>query len=488
MGQGIRQPILMGGLTLTAGAWVLSWINPGAVHMGETLMWGAIAAGSALWWFRQPQTSKLDLSPVPVVLDRAAVEKSLATAETWLTRLHQEIETTGASSSLLPTFQERLATLRPALERNSLQMAIAGPRTSGKTALASYLKQTSIPQPTETPRPIELMDLPVDGLTDAALADVDLLIYLATGDLTDSDLTTLKQLRQDNYRILLAFNKQDQYLPDERPLILQQIRERVLGVVSVQDVVAIAAAPAPFKVRQHQADGTTIERMEQPQPDVAPLMQRLEAAVMADAPALILATTNRQAQQLKADIQAELNRIRRDRALPVIEQAQWIAAAAAFATPVPSLDLLATASINAQLVMDLGGLYQQSVSLEQAKTVAASMAETMVKLGLVELTSQAIAPLLKSHALTFVAGGALQGVSAAYLTRMAGLSLVEYFQEQEILEQTNEGWQLDKLAQKITRVFQENQRSVFAQTLVNQALQRFKPQPNQALTAAEANA
>jgi uncharacterized protein (DUF697 family) len=65
-----------------------------------------------------------------------------------------------------------------------------------------------------------------------------------------------------------------------------------------------------------------------------------------------------------------LNQVRRDRALPIIEQYQWIAAAAAFANPVPALDLLATAAISAQVVSDLGAIYQQKFSLQQAQAAA----------------------------------------------------------------------------------------------------------------------
>ena len=111
-----------------------------------------------------------------------------------------------------------------------------------------------------------------------------------------------------------------------------------------------------------------------------------------------------------------MNGLRRDRAVPVIEQYQWIAAAAAFANPVPALDLLATAAINAQLVMELGGIYQQKFSLEQAQAVAGTLGSLMLKLGLVELSTQTIGTILKSNAITFVAGGVVQGVSAAYLT------------------------------------------------------------------------
>ncbi len=300
--------------------------------------------------------------------------------------------------------------------------------------------------------------------------------FVTAGDLTDSEFQTLKQLIAKNHRILLLFNKQDQYLPDDRPVILQRLRDRMQNLLTAEEVLAVSAQPAPVKVRQHQADGSVTERFEQPQPDVASLLQQIQQILTQESQQLIFATVKRQAQALTAATQVELNQILRQRAQPIIEQYQWIAAAAAFANPVPSLDLLATATINAQLVMDLGAVYQQKFSIEQAKTVIGNLASQMVKLGLVEMASQAIAPLLKSHALTYVAGGTLQGISAAYLTQLAGLSLVEYFEEQSLNPAEAGSFKLDRLVAKLKLVFQENQRSAFLQSLVQQGVNRLVPQ------------
>ncbi|MEQ8963994.1 MAG: YcjF family protein, partial [Coleofasciculus sp. C2-GNP5-27] len=180
---------------------------------------------------------------------------------------------------------------------------------------------------------------------------------------------------------------------------------------------------------------------------------------------LIWGTTLRSAISLKAEAKTALNQARRDRALPLIEQYQWIAAATAFANPVPALDLLATAAISSQLVIELAGIYQQKFSLSQAQLAAKTLASLMVKLGLVELSTQTIGGILKSNAFTYIAGGAVQGVSAAYLTRLAGLSLIEYFQDQEISEPTatDQPLNLDRLKEKLQTVFQQNQRTAFLQ-------------------------
>ena len=125
------------------------------------------------------------------------------------------------------------------------------------------------------------------------------------------------------------------------------------------------------------------------------------------------------------------------------------------------------------MLVDLSGVYQQKFSLEQGQTAASTLGKLMVQLGLVELSTQAIAGILKSNAFTYAAGGALQGISAAYLTRIAGLSLVAYFQEQEAILDTKEGFNLDRLTAKLKQVFQDNQRKAFLQGFVKAKYSSF---------------
>jgi hypothetical protein len=316
-----------------------------------------------------------------------------------------------------------------------------------------------------------------DGLTKAIASD--LVLFVTNGDLTDSEFQTLQQLKATNQRLILVLNKQDQYLPDESATILHALQQKMQPLLKAEDVVAIAASPNPLKVRQHQADSSVQEWMEQRPPEITQLTQQLAEILLQEGQQLRWATTKRAAENLKAEAKTVLNQVRSDRALPVVEQYQWIAAAAAFANPVPALDLLATAAINAQLVIELGGIYQQKLSLQQAQAVAGTMGNLMLKLGLVELSTKAIATVLKSNAVTFVAGGVVQGVSAAYLTRLAGVSLIEYFQQQEVDVNSVTGLNLDKLGQSLQKVFQQNQQVAFLQGFVKQGVGRLLPETSQ---------
>ncbi|XPM53159.2 MAG: DUF697 domain-containing protein [Leptolyngbya sp. IPPAS B-1204] len=473
-----RRPILIGGLGLTAGAWLLHGIDPAVMHFGSTAVWGAIAVGSGIWWLKSQMPKSLQPELVRLqTIDRTLVEQAFATVEARLAQLQQEFATTDADPTLQP-LQHQFAALKAQLNRQELQLAVLGSRAVGKTTLVNALNLDISQSETATKTSTDLAEatLRPEEALNQDVVNADLVLFVVTGDLTDSEYQTVQQLVQNHHRVLLVFNKQDQYLPADRPVILQQLRQRLQDLIPAEDLLAVTAQPAPVKVRQHQADGTVQERIEQPQPDLGALQERLDTVLTTQTESLILATTYRQAQALTATVQTQLNQVRRLRALPIIEQYQWIAAAAAFVNPLPSLDLLATASINAQMIVDLGALYQQPFSLDQAKNVTGSLASQMVKLGLVEMASQAITPLLKSHALTYVAGGTLQGISAAYLTRLAGLSLVEYFEEQSQATEAASGFKLERLTQKLKQVFQENQRTAFLQNLVKQGVSRLVPQ------------
>ncbi|QLE42192.1 DUF697 domain-containing protein [Nostoc sp. C052] len=470
----LQRPILVGGLGLSFSLWMLDSWHDSIVQVGEFGLLSALAVGGGLWLFQQnrPKDSLEQLNGM--LVDRATVESALAKTETIINQLAQESENHPA----LQTLREQVNQLLLELDRQEIKVAVTGGKSVGKSTLIQVLKQN-----VETRNFVSLQETAplfrevgenFDAAILAEVAKSDFVLFLTNGDLTDSEFQTLQQLKAANQPTILVFNKQDQYLADERASILLSLKQRIQG-----NVVATAASPIAIKVRKHEADGAVQEWMEQPAADIQQLTQQLDEVLVQQRQRLVWLTTMRKAGLLKAEAKNWLNGTRRDRATPIIEQYQWIAAAAAFANPVPALDILATAAINAQMVMDLGNIYQQKFSLEQAQTVAGTMGSLMLKLGLVELSTKAISTVLKSNAVTFVAGGVVQGVSAAYLTRVAGLSLVEYFQQQEIAVDSGTGLNLENLRQTLQKVFQQNQQIGFLQGFVKQGVKRLLPEVQQ---------
>ncbi|MCC5649344.1 DUF697 domain-containing protein [Nostoc sp. XA013] len=470
----LQRPILVGGLGLSFSLWMLQSWHDSIVQVGEFGLLSALAVGGGLWLFQKnrPKDSLEQLDGM--LVDRATVETAIAKAETVINQLAQEAENHPALEAL----REQIGQLLLELDRQEIKVAVTGGKSVGKSTLIKVLKEN-----VETRNLVSLEEtVPLfreagdnsDAAVLAELAKSDFVLFLTNGDLTDSEFQVLQQLKAANQPTILVLNKQDQYLADESASVLLSLKQRMQG-----NVVATAASPIAIKVRKHEADGSVQEWMEQPAPNIQQLTQQLDEVLVQQGQRLVWVTTMRKAGLLKAEAKNWLNGTRRDRATPIIEQYQWIAAAAAFANPVPALDILATAAINAQMVMDLGNIYQQKFSLEQAQTIAGTMGSLMLKLGLVELSTKAISTVLKSNAVTFVAGGVVQGVSAAYLTRVAGLSLVEYFQQQEIAIDSGTGLNLENLRQTLQKVFQQNQQIGFLQGFVKQGVKRLLPEVQQ---------
>lgn len=466
----MQKPILIGGLGLSLGLAVLSRWQASVFDLGEWLFWGAIAVGGLMLWKQQQPKLELDNPKNP--LSKPDVEKAISTAKQWVSALQQE-----APEQSFSGYNNTLQKLQTEFERRDLTGVITGGRGAGKTALLKQLQNLNLNcQLTETP-PL-FTDLgSYDQAAQNQVFAADFVLFLVTGDLMASQWSTLQHWLQARQKIILLFNKQDQYQSEQRELILTQLRKHVSGAIAAGDVIAITAAPQPIKVKQIQADGSTSEYLEQPNPDLGILQPYLET-LLGDADLtqqLVWSTIWRNARLVQHNAKQTLNQIRKKRALPILEKYQWLAAGATFANPVAALDLLATAAVTAQMIMDLGSIYHQRISLSQAQAIATALGKQMIQLGLVELSTQAIAGILKTNMVTYVAGGAVQGVSAAYLTHIAGLSLIQYFQEQDPLTSADQ-MNFEKLGQILKTMFEQNQRSQFLQAFSQNILARRSPE------------
>lgn len=470
-----RQTLVLGGVGIAVSAWFLESL----VHsFGEWLP--AIVIGSGIAWaVLKVQPNRFD-KPKPQPVTLTSVKTALSETESVINQFAAEVKdlSIDGSAQKISGLRSQIHQIVAELQREEIRLTVMGGKSVGKTTLAQMLETTWASQISQK---LVLQDTPeLFAATEGGIIaerdawqfarSADLVLFITNGDLTATEFQAIQRVTSAQKRLILVFNKQDQYLPEDQQLLLNQLRQRVQGILPPQDVVAIATNPKSVKVRQLAADGMIKEWLEKPQPQITALTERLNQILMQEGQQLVLASSLSNVKAVKTEAKTALNQVWRDRAMPVIDQAQWIVAGTAFANPFPALDLLATAAINAQMVMDLSNLYRKKFSLEQAKTIATTLAGVMLKLGVVEVSTQAIAGILKTNAVTFVAGGLIQGVSAAYLTRLAGLTLIEYFEGENSSEVKRD--QLQEIMQKI---FQQNGRLPFLQLFVKQAVDRLKP-------------
>ncbi|MBD2104143.1 YcjF family protein [Leptolyngbya sp. FACHB-261] len=302
--------------------------------------------------------------------------------------------------------------------------------------------------------------------------EADLLLFVVDNDLKKSEYTPLRALAEIGKRSLLVLNKIDRYTDSDRELILERLRERVARFISPEDVVAICANPNAFR--------TETGEILQPDPEILPLLRRMAAVLRAEGEDLVADNILLQSQRLGEEARRLIDEQRLRQAEKVVERFQWIGAVVICATPLPGIDLLATAAVNAQMVVEIARVYGCELNLERGRELAFSLAKTLASLGVVKGAIQLVTDALQLSVAGFLVGTAIQSVSAAYLTRIAGKSFIEYFRH-------DQDWGDGGITEVVQRQFQLNRRDQFVKSFVQEAINRvIRPLSGQSESEPEA--
>ncbi|XWK87933.1 MAG: GTP-binding protein [Phormidium sp.] len=369
------------------------------------------------------------------------------------------------------------------LSKRNLQVVIFGTGSSGKTSLINALMgrmvgKVSAPMGTtevgETyelklkglEREILITDTP--GILEAGVAgtereqlarqlatEADLLLFVVENDLLQSEFVPLKALAEIGKRNILVLNKIDLYIDEDKERILARLRERVRTFISTSDVVTVSANPRTVKLET----GEII----QPEPDVMPLIRRLANILRAEGDDLMADNILLQSQRLGEEARKIIDAQRHRQADKVVERYQWISAGVIAVTPLPVVDLLAAAAVNAQMVVEIGKIYGCDLNMERGRELALSLGKTLASLGIVKGAIELVSRALQLNIATYLVGKAIQGVSAAYLTRIAGKSFIEYFRQ-------NQDWGDGGISQVVQRQFELNKKDEFVKAFVQDAI------------------
>jgi hypothetical protein len=221
--------------------------------------------------------------------------------------------------------------------------------------------------------------------------------------------------------------------------------------------VAIAANPEAAQLENGE--------IYQPEADILPLLRRMAAILRAEGEDLVADNILLQSMRLGEEARKLIDAQRRRQADKIVERFQWIGAGVVSVMPLPMVDLLATAAVNAQMVVEIGKIYGCELNLERGRELALSLAKTLASLGIVKGAIQLLSTALQLNVATFIVGRAIQGVTAAYLTRIAGKSFIEYFRH-------DQDWGDGGMTEVVQRQFQINRRDEFVKGFIQQAIAR----------------
>jgi small GTP-binding protein len=327
--------------------------------------------------------------------------------------------------------------------KSSLLNALAG-RPVFRTNVVGGTTATRSEIPWPAGDRVTLVDTPglaeVKGEVRAAEAaeaakNADLVLFVVDGPLKSYESELLDALAAMEKRIVVCLNKEDWYDAEQRDELLKQIGEQVSPAVKTADVVAVRSRPTTRRVVRVLTDGSEQDAEVEVEPDIGPLAKRTMSIVERDGRDLLLANLLLQSRGLVDESKERVLAALDERANEVVNKYMWAAGGATAINPFPLLDLAGGSAITVKMVLDLAGVYQQKIDADTIVTLLGQLGKNLIAMVGASAAAPAVAMAIGSMLKTVpgvgtIAGGAIQGLVQALVTRWIGRVFCEYFRNE----------------------------------------------------------
>ena len=287
---------------------------------------------------------------------------------------------------------------------------------------------------------VELIDTPgldeVGGELRATMAreivdQADLILFVISGDITRTEYQALQELQAVYKPLILVFNKVDLYPNQDRQSIYHKLEMRFGGgenrpFLRPEDIVLVAAEPAPVEVRVEWADGRVTHEWESPPPQVDELQAKLLEILNREGKSLLALNALRQAKQTEASIARKTVNLYHSEAEDLIWKfARWKAIVIAV-NPFAILDLLGGAITDLILIRSLAKLYGLPMTRHEAQKLLKSILLSSGGLLLSEAGTGMLLGFGKSASAIATAFDGASGLMAYSTTAIAQASMAGY--------------------------------------------------------------
>ena len=256
----------------------------------------------------------------------------------------------------------------------------------------------------------------------------DLVVFVVDGDMTESELESLKSLVSQGRPVIVVLNKSDLYTADERSRLLDTLRRRTDGLVDAGQILAVAAQPRAQTVIERDADGNEVTSERMREPDVDELRVKLWEILESEGKTLAALNASLFASDLSDQVGRRILAARQSIGDKVVRTYCVAKGVAVALNPVPVADLFAAAFVDVGMVVHLSKVYGLPLSKKEAGSligvIAIEATAIMATVWAIHFGSTFLKTV--SGGTSIVLTAAAQGAVAWYSTLIVGRVASEY--------------------------------------------------------------
>ena len=151
----------------------------------------------------------------------------------------------------------------------------------------------------------------------------------------------------------------------------------------------------------------------------------------------------------------------------VINKYMWITGGVILVNPLPGVDFLATTSVNVQMIVELSKIYEIKLTKKDAKDLSKSLLSTLAKQGILKGGIAILSPALATSLTKIIISKSIQSITAGWLIRIVGLSLIEYFKN-------GQNWGDGGIQEVIDNIYSTNKKEEVINNFVEEAIAKIE--------------
>ena len=151
----------------------------------------------------------------------------------------------------------------------------------------------------------------------------------------------------------------------------------------------------------------------------------------------------------------------------VIKKYMWITGGVILVNPLPAVDFLATTSVNLQMIMELSKIYEIKLTKKDAKDLSKSLLSALAKQGILKGGLAILSPALATSLTKIIISKSIQSITAGWLIKIVGLSLIEYFKN-------GQDWGGGGIQEVVDKIYRISKREDILNNFVKEAISKIE--------------